>query len=66
MNDSFKYSIDKYLRSYKIGKWIKDEAYRFEFANYIYSNVDWESNTDQEILSILKGSQRIKCRHVEI
>lgn len=60
MNNSFKYAIDKYLRSCKIGNWVKEEAYKFEFANYIYQNVDWKSNTDQEILTILKGSQRIK------
>ncbi len=60
MNNSFKDSIDKYLRTCKNGNWVKDEAYKFEFANYIYQNVDWESNTDLDIVDILKESQNIK------
>lgn len=60
MTNSFKDAIDKYLRICKNGNWIKDESYKFEFANFIYQNVDWKTNTDSEILEILEESQNIK------
>lgn len=60
MNDSFKNSIDKYIRFCKNENWIKEEAYKFEYANYINCNIDWDSNSDSEILQILQESQKIK------
>lgn len=60
MNDSFKNSIDKYIRFCKNENWIEEEAYKFEFANYVNCNVDWDLNSDSEILQILQQSQKIK------
>ena len=60
MNDSFKNSIDKYIRYCKNKNWIEEEAYKFEFANFIINNIDWESKNDFENLEILKHSQKIK------
>jgi len=60
MNESLKNSVDKYIRFCKNTNWIEEEAYKFEFANFIKSNIDWESNTDSEILEILRESQKIK------
>lgn len=60
MNDSFKNSIDKYIRFCKNENWIEEEAYKFEYANYINNNIDWELNSDSEILQVLQQSQRIK------
>lgn len=60
MNDSFKNSIDKYIRFCKNENWIEEEAYKFEYANYVNCNVDWDSNSDSEILQVLQQSQKIK------
>ncbi len=60
MNESFKNSIDKYIRFCKNTNWIEEEAYKFEYANYINGNIDWESNSDSEILQVLQQSQKIK------
>lgn len=60
MNNSFKTSIDKYIRECKTGKWIEEEAYKFEFANFIFNNVDLEKQSDSEILEVFKKSQKLK------
>jgi len=60
MTQSFKNAIDKYLRVCKSEDWVREEAYKFEFANFIYQNVNWETQSDIEVLEILKKSQHIK------
>lgn len=60
MNDSFKNSIDKYIRFCKNENWIEEEAYKFEYANYVNCNVDWDTNSDIEILKTLQQSQKLK------
>lgn len=60
MNNSFKNAADIYLRFLKKEKWIEWEAYKFEYANYVFHNVDWDTQTDNEILQILQKSQKIK------
>lgn len=60
MNDSFKNSINKYMRFCKKENWIENEAYKFVFANYVNCNVDWDTNSDLKILKTLKQSQKIK------
>lgn len=52
--------ILKYLNHLNGSTWIIDEAYKFEFANYIQSNLNFDRHTDQEILHILINSQNIK------
>jgi len=52
--------INKYLTHCKQSHWVYDEAYKFEFANYINQNVQWENQSDTEILEILKQSQKIR------
>lgn len=53
-------TILKYLKHLNNSKWILNEAYKFEFANYIHSNSDFGNQTDEQILSILLKSQTIK------
>ena len=53
-------TILKYLERLTISDWIFGEAYKFEFANFIQSNVDFEKQTNEEILKILLESQKIK------
>lgn len=52
MRNSFIHSIDKYLKACKNTQWVEDEAYKFEFANYINQNVNWESQSDGEIFIV--------------
>lgn len=54
--------IDRYIgrTTSKGSKWIFNEAYKFEFANYIHSNVDFDTQTDEEVLEILIKSQKTK------
>lgn len=53
-------AILKYLHHLTSSEWIVDEAYKFEFANYLQSNIDSVKQTDAEILEILLHSQKIK------
>lgn len=53
-------AVNRYLTHCKQSQWVHEEAYKFEFANYINRNVKWESKSDSEILKILKHSQKIK------
>jgi len=57
---TFNNVILKYLNHLNGSTWIIDEAYKFEFANYIQSNLNFDKQTDQEILEILINSQSIK------
>jgi predicted HNH restriction endonuclease len=58
--DTINNTIQKYLRHLKESTWIEDEAYKFEFANYLQSNIDFKQQSDNEILDILLNSQSIK------
>jgi hypothetical protein len=60
MRDTLIKSINEYLVVCQNTDWIKQEAYKFEFANYINSNVNWSTQTDEQILFILEKSQSIK------
>jgi len=60
MRSTFRNSINKYLVSCKEGKWIAAEAYKFEFANFVNNSINWTSQTNDEILSILINSQKNK------
>lgn len=53
-------TILKYLKHLTNSDWIFNEAYKFEFASYLQSNVDFRSQTDEQILSVLLNSQKIK------
>jgi len=57
---SFLNAINEYLIHCKQSNWIYDEAYKFEFANFVNQHVDWGSQSNSEILEILKKSQKIK------
>lgn len=52
--------ILKYLNHLNNSSWIVDEAYKFEFANFIKSNLDFDNQTDEEVLELLIKSQNIK------
>ncbi|REL32982.1 hypothetical protein DYD21_14295 [Rhodohalobacter sp. SW132] len=60
MKKSAAEAINKYLSHCKQSQWVYEEAYKFEFANYLNGNVEWESQSDSEILEILKQSQKIR------
>ena len=53
-------TILKYLRHLTSSEWIINEAYKFEFANFLQNNIDFQKQTDNEILEILLRSQTIK------
>lgn len=59
MNRIFDESINQYLKHCKSSDWVRDEVYKFEFANFIFNNVDWNSS-DKEILEVLLQSQNIQ------
>ena len=52
-------SILKYLHELGNSEWVINEAYKFEFANYLQNNVDFNTQTDDEILAVLETSQNI-------
>lgn len=52
-------AILKYLKYLNTSEWIIDESYKFEFANFITQNVDFNSQTDEEILAVLVRSQTL-------
>ncbi len=58
--ETIKRTLLKYLKHLNSSEWIVNEAYKFEFASYIYSNLDFNKQTDKQILSILLKSQTIK------
>ena len=60
MRHSVTQSVDKYIKAINKGNWVADEAYKFEFANFINQNVDWTKQSNDEILKILIKSQKIK------
>lgn len=53
-------TILKYLQHLTTSEWITEEAYKFVFANFLQSNIDFQRQTDEEILDILLRSQTIK------
>lgn len=55
-----KKAVGKYLKFCKNELWIYEESYKFEFANFINQNVNWEQQVDQTILDIFYRSQRLK------
>ncbi len=60
MRNSLSNSINQYLRYCKNSIWVANEAYKFEFANYVNANVKWQNQTNEEILGILTKSQDLK------
>jgi 5-methylcytosine-specific restriction protein A len=59
MRDTLLRSIVEYKQALQ-GKWANWESYKFEFANYINKNINWSTQTDDDILNILIKSQKIK------
>jgi predicted HNH restriction endonuclease len=53
-------AILRYLEHLTTTDWISDEAYKFEFSNFIQHNVNFEMQTNEEILEILIKSQKIR------
>ncbi len=60
MTKSFSEAISKYLLVCKNESWLYDESDKFLFANHVNNNINWESQSDTEILDILLNSQKIK------
>ena len=52
-------AILKYIYASNNSDWVFDEAYKFEFANYLQNKVNFDNQTDEEILEILLHSQTI-------
>jgi len=51
--------FSEYLKTINNTDWITEEAYKFEFANFIFHNVGWDASNKQ-ILDIFLKSQNIK------
>lgn len=60
MRSSLINTIERYLKKCQTSDWILNEAYKFQFSNFLNQNVKWEYQTDEEILEILKLSQNFK------
>jgi hypothetical protein len=60
MNASQTDTILKYLTKCQTSDWIYDEVYKFQFAIYLNTLVEWDNQTDEEVLEILKHSQKIR------
>jgi hypothetical protein len=58
--DTINNAILSYLRHLSNSEWILNESYKFKFANYLQSNVNFEKQKDEEIFKILLNSQSIK------
>jgi hypothetical protein len=52
-------AVNLYLQELK-KDWIETEAYKFEFANYINYNINWDNQTNDQVFQILLNSQRIR------
>jgi len=44
---------------------MKAEAYKFEFANYLFNNINWEEQSNETILEIMLSSQKLKYTNDE-
>jgi len=60
MKKSSEEAINRYLTHCKESRWVYDEAYKFEFANYVNRHVLWDSQSDSDVLEVLKKSQKIR------
>ena len=60
MRHSLINTIQRYLQKCQTSDWIFDEAYKFQFSNFLNKNVQWNIQTDEEILEILKRSQNFR------
>lgn len=60
MRLSLEKAINKYIKACKTTDWVNNEIYKFQFANLINESVDWNTQSDGEILSILTNSQKVK------
>ena len=60
-NEVFSNTVLRYLEHLnESDAWILDEAYKFEFANFVQRNVNFAKQTNEEILKILLKSQENK------
>lgn len=50
--DILEKAILKYLHASNNSDWVNNEAYKFEFANYLQNNVDFQNQSDEKILKI--------------
>ena len=48
---------DKYINHCKQTDWLRDEKYKFNFADWTADNIDFDLQTDEEILDLAKQSQ---------
>jgi 5-methylcytosine-specific restriction protein B len=53
----FKNVCDKYIKHCNQTDWLRDEKYKFNFADWTAENIDFDSQTDEEILGLAKQSQ---------
>ncbi len=60
MRNSLTNTIERYLKKCQTSDWIFDEAYKFQYSNFLNKSVNWENQTDEEILEILKQSQKFR------
>lgn len=52
--------LNRYTHACRHTDWVKDEIYKFEFAYWLSSRINFETQTDQEILDLCIQSQQQK------
>jgi len=53
-------ALEKYIDHCNNSDWLKDEKYKWNFANWVSDRVDYENQSDEEILDIAIESQKQK------
>jgi putative restriction endonuclease len=58
----FTFYFNEYINACKNSNWIDGEIDKFFFAKWVASKIDFESQTDEEVLEIILASQKQKFR----
>jgi len=56
-NEVIKRACEKYIMHCNTSTWLADEKYKFNFAQWVSDHIDFNSHTDEEILSLARESQ---------
>ena len=56
-NEVIKRACEKYIIHCNSSTWLADEKYKFNFAQWVSDHIDFDSQTDKEILGLARESQ---------
>ena len=56
-NEIIKRACEKYIMHCNTSTWLTDEKYKFNFAQWVSDHIDFDSQTNEEILSLARESQ---------